>query len=205
MNIGSMGTYAINNAIQAEVNPPKANEVVITRKINGNAITFRVGDIVLNTKNDYHAVSYEAYKKMQEDELGVLSEDDVADSMVVNGQSGVIREVLGKEGIIVQFDETLIYMNKSKVMGQLLLGYSISTFKAQGSTTDYTINIISESHQKMLSRGLLYVADTRNKKSCIDIGNISTYEKALNVVVNDNRDTFLLDLLTQDVEKDLTN
>lgn len=205
MNVGSMGTYAINNAIQAEVNPPKANEVVITRKINGNAITFRVGDIVLNTKNDYHAVSYEAYKKMQSDELGVLSEDDVADSMVVNGQSGVIREVLGKEGIIVQFDETLIYMNKSKVMGQLLLGYSISTFKAQGSTTDYTINIISESHQKMLSRGLLYVADTRNKKSCIDIGNISTYEKALNVVVNDNRDTFLLDLLTQNVEKDLTN
>ena len=205
MNVGSMGTYAINNAIQAEVNPPKVDETVITRKLNGNTITFRVGDIVLNTKNDYHAVSYEAYQKIKNDELGILSEDDVADSIIVNGQSGIIREVLKKDGLIVQFDETLIYMNKAKVMGQLLLGYSISTFKAQGSTTDYTINIVSESHHKMLSRGLLYVADTRNKKSCIDIGNIATYERALNIVVNDKRDTFLLDLLTQDIEKDLTN
>lgn len=211
MNVGSMGTYAINNAIQAEVNPPKANEVVITRRLDKNTITFRVGDIVLNTKNDYHAVSYEAYQKIKNDTTGVLSEDDVADSMIVNGQSGIIREVLGKEGLVVQFDETLIYMNKAKVTSQLLLGYSISTFKAQGSTTDYTINIVSESHHKMLSRGLLYVADTRNKKSCIDIGSMATYERALNIVVNDKRDTFLLDLLLedknkpQDIEKDLTN
>lgn len=201
-NVGEIGTYAINNIIQAEVNPPRANEVVMSRKIGGTNVKFRVGDLVINTKNDYKAVSYDAYIKLQED--SILTEQDVCDKIIVNGQIGIIREVLDKEGLLIQFDEDLIFMNKGK-LNQLLLGYSISTFKAQGSTTEYTINIISSKHKRLLSRGLLYVADTRNKKQCVDIGSIDAYETALNININDTRNTFLLELLTQNVEKDLTN
>ena len=68
-----------------------------------------------------------------------------------------------------------------------------------------SINIVSSKHSRLLSRGLLYVADTRNKKKCVDIGNMGAYENALNLNVNDTRNTFLLELLTQNVEKDLTN
>lgn len=201
-NVGEIGTYAINNIIQSEVNPPRANEVVMSRKIGGTSVKFRVGDLVINTKNDYKAVSYDAYMKLQED--SILTEQDVCDKVIVNGQIGIIREVLDKEGLLIQFDEDLIFMNKGK-LNQLLLGYSISTFKAQGSTTEYTINIISSKHKRLLSRGLLYVADTRNKKQCVDIGSIDAYETALNININDTRNTFLLELLTQNVEKDLTN
>ncbi len=201
-NVGEIGTYAINNIIQAEVNPPRANETVMSRKIGGTNVKFRVGDLVINTKNDYKAVSYDAYMKLQED--SILTEQDVCDKIIVNGQIGIIREVLDKEGLLIQFDEDLIFMNKGK-LNQLLLGYSISTFKAQGSTTEYTINIISSKHKRLLSRGLLYVADTRNKKQCVDIGSIDAYETALNININDTRNTFLLELLTQNVEKDLTN
>lgn len=201
-NVGEIGTYAINNIIQAEVNPPRANETVMSRKIGGTSVKFRVGDLVINTKNDYKAVSYDAYLKLQED--SILTEQDVCDKIIVNGQIGIIREVLDKEGLLIQFDEDLIFMNKGK-LNQLLLGYSISTFKAQGSTTEYTINIISSKHKRLLSRGLLYVADTRNKKQCVDIGSIDAYETALNININDTRNTFLLELLTQNVEKDLTN
>lgn len=201
-NVGEIGTYTINNIIQAEVNPPRANEVVMSRKIGGTNVKFRVGDLVINTKNDYKAVSYDAYIKLQED--SILTEQDVCDKIIVNGQIGIIREVLDKEGLLIQFDEDLIFMNKGK-LNQLLLGYSISTFKAQGSTTEYTINIISSKHKRLLSRGLLYVADTRNKKQCVDIGSIDAYETALNININDTRNTFLLELLTQNVEKDLTN
>ena len=144
----------------------------------------------------------QAYMKLKED--CILTEQDVCDKIVVNGQIGIIREVLDKEGLLVQFDEDLIFMNKGK-LNQLLLGYSISTFKAQGSTTEYTINIISSKHKRLLSRGLLYVADTRNKKQCVDIGSIDAYETALNININDTRNTFLLELLTQNLEKDLTN
>lgn len=198
-NVGDIGTYKLNNIIQSEVNPPKSNEKILTRKINSITIKFRVGDIVLNTKNDYKAVSYEAYMELKNDELHILSEADICDKVVVNGQTGIIREVLD-DGLLVQFDEDLIFMNKGK-LNQLLLGYSISTFKAQGSTCEYTINVVSSHHKRLLSRGLLYVADTRNKKSCIDIGSIDAYETALRTNVVDNRETFLLEML----KKDLTN
>lgn len=201
-NVGEIGTYTINNIIQAEVNPPKANEIVMSRSIGGINIKFRVGDLVINTKNDYKAVSYDAYMKLKED--SILTEQDVCDKVIVNGQIGIIREVIDKEGMLIQFDEDLIFMNKGK-LNQLLLGYSISTFKAQGSTTEYTINIISSKHKRLLSRGLLYVADTRNKKQCVDVGSVDAYETALNININDTRNTFLLELLTQNVENLLTN
>lgn len=189
-NKGDMGTYAINNAIQAEINPPKVNEQYHTRKINNNTIIFRTGDLVINTKNDYHAVSEKAYREMIE--YG-LHEEDVEDSVVVNGQIGIIREVV-ENGLIIQYDEELIYVSKSK-LNNLLLGYAISSHKSQGSGSNYVISIVSNQHKKMLSRGLLYVMDTRCKKACIDIGQVEAFETGLKVVDNDLKNTFLLELM----------
>ena len=191
MNKGDCGTIRINKAIQEEINPPKPNEKIITRKLDNEEITFRVKDVVINTKNDYNAVSQEAYYKMKEDEL--LTEEDVADTMVMNGQTGTIREMLD-DGMIIQFDEELIYYSKRKVYN-LLLAYSISIHKAQGSTIDYSIEIVSEHHSRMLSRGLLYVGTTRNRISHVDIGNIDAFNKALTIDKNEIRKTWLKELL----------
>lgn len=191
MNKGDCGTIRINKAIQEEINPPKPNEKIITRKLDNDEITFRVKDVVINTKNDYNAVSQEAYYKMKEDEL--LTEDDVADTMIMNGQTGTIREILD-EGMIIQFDEELIYYSKRKVY-TLLLAYSVSIHKAQGSTIDYSIEIVSEHHSRMLSRGLLYVGTTRNRISHVDIGNIDAFNKALTIDKNEIRKTWLKELL----------
>ena len=190
-NKGEMGTYAINNAIQAEINPPKINEQYHTRKINNNTIIFRCGDLVINTKNDYHAVSEKAYYEMIENNL---QEEDVEDSVVVNGQIGIIREVV-ENGLIIQYDEELIYTSKAK-LNNLLLGYAISSHKSQGSGSNYVISIVSNQHKKMLSRGLLYVMDTRCKKACIDIGQVEAFEAGLKVVDNDLKNTFLLELMS---------
>ena len=190
-NKGDMGTYAINNAIQAEINPPKVNEKYHTRKINNNTILFRCGDLVINTKNDYHAVSEKAYHEMIENGL---YEEDVEDSVVVNGQIGIVREVVDT-GLIIQYDEELIYTSKSK-LNNLLLGYAISSHKSQGSGSNYVISIVSNQHKKMLSRGLLYVMDTRCKKACIDIGQVEAFESGLKVVDNDLKNTFLLELMS---------
>lgn len=195
MNKGELGTRALNNAIQLEINPPKPNEKVLTRKIDNEEITFRTGDCVINTKNDYNAVSEEAYWEMKSDSL--LSEQDVADTMVMNGQSGIIRQVLD-DGLIIQFDEEMLYFNKGKIYN-LLLNSFISVHKSQGSTVKYSIEIISDKHSKMLTRNLLYVGATRNQVSHIEIGDIDTFNKALSIEDNDNRKTWLKDLL---VEKD---
>lgn len=193
-NVGLFGTYAINNEIQEMVNPAKPNEKVQIRNISKTKIVFRTGDLVINTKNDYEAVKADNYYQCAEIEGASVSDyNDYA--TVVNGQTGIIRDVVD-DGLIVQFDEDLIYVDKSK-LNQLLLGYAISVHKSQGSTTDYSINIVSNAHKKMLTRGLLYVATTRCKKAHIDIGDINAFKYALTVDDNDLRQTWLLDLLTK--------
>ena len=176
------------------VNPAKPNEKVQIRNISKTKIVFRTGDLVINTKNDYEAVKADNYYQCAEIEGASVSDyNDYA--TVVNGQTGIIRDVVD-DGLIVQFDEDLIYVDKSK-LNQLLLGYAISVHKSQGSTTDYSINIVSNAHKKMLTRGLLYVATTRCKKAHIDIGDINAFKYALTVDDNDLRQTWLLDLLTK--------
>lgn len=193
-NVGLFGTYAINNEIQEMVNPAKPNEKVQIRNISKTKIVFRTGDLVINTKNDYEAVKADNYYQCAEIEGASVSDyNDYA--TVVNGQTGIIRDVVN-DGLIIQFDEDLIYVDKSK-LNQLLLGYAISVHKSQGSTTDYSINIVSNAHKKMLTRGLLYVATTRCKKAHIDIGDINAFKYALTVDDNDLRQTWLLDLLTK--------
>ena len=191
-NVRSAGTYAINRTIQAEVNPPKPNEKILTRKIGEEEIIFRVNDLVINTKNDYKAISADAYKLIV-DSKNELKEEDVCDSIVINGQIGVIRNITD-DGMDVQYDEELIHVGKHKLKN-MLLAFSISTHKSQGSSVLHTIEVISEQHSKMLSRGLVYVGTTRCRESHVDIGSIDAFENALKVVENDIRETWLKEML----------
>lgn len=193
MNKSDIGTIELNNTIQAEFNPPLPNEITMSRKYGQKSIVFRVGDVVLNCKNDYKAVSYSAYQTMK-DSWGALDEEDVCDEIVMNGQLGIIREVIDKEGLVIQFDEQLIFMNKGK-LNHLLLGYSVTCHKLQGSTVKCAINIVSEQHTRMLNRNLEYVAITRAQEKTICIGSVSAFEDCLRIEANDYRDTWLKDLL----------
>ena len=198
-NIGNFGTYNLNNTIQAEVNPPKAGEMEWERKIGSKLITFRIGDRVINTKNDYEALTIEAYEEIEKSG-GLLKADDVKalTTQVFNGERGVIESIDDKK-MIVKFGEQLIVYDKLK-MYNLLLAYSISTHKSQGSEADYVINIISPMHKRMLNRNILYVADTRSKIKQIDIGSLTAFNSALLVDGTTERNTWLKELLLSDVE-----
>lgn len=193
-NVGLFGTYAINNEIQQMINPILPNDKIQSRTVNKTKIVFKEGDLVINTKNDYEAVKADSYYANKDVEG--ISESDYETTAIVNGQMGIIREVVDK-GLIIQFDEEMVYMNRNK-LNHLLLGYAISCHKSQGSTIDYSINIVTNAHKNMLSRGLLYVATTRCRKSHIDIGDESAFQYALSVCDNDLRKTWLLDLMTKE-------
>ena len=193
-NVGLFGTYAINNEIQQMINPILPNDKTQSRTVNKTKIVFKEGDLVINTKNDYEAVKADSYYANKDVEG--ISESDYETTAIVNGQMGIIREVVDK-GLIIQFDEEMVYMNRNK-LNHLLLGYAISCHKSQGSTIDYSINIVTNAHKNMLSRGLLYVATTRCRKSHIDIGDESAFQYALSVCDNDLRKTWLLDLMTEE-------
>ena len=192
MNVGEEGTYIINNEIQAIINPPKPNDKIMARQINKTNIIFRVGDVVINTKNDYKAMPLESYKEIQNSDK-ILTSDDVELTQVFNGQCGVIREV-NDNMMVIEFDNELIVFDKPKLQN-LLLAYCITIHKSQGSESDYVINIVSEKHTKMLSKNLLYVADTRAKKKVIDIGSVSSFNNALLVDEDEQRNTWLKELL----------
>ena len=193
-NVGLFGTYAINNEIQQMINPILPNDKIQSRTVNKTKIVFKEGDLVINTKNDYEAVKADSYYANKD--IEGISNSDYETTAIVNGQMGIIREVVDK-GLIIQFDEEMVYMNRNK-LNHLLLGYAISCHKSQGSTIDYSINIVTNAHKNMLSRGLLYVATTRCRKSHIDIGDESAFQYALSVCDNDLRKTWLLDLMTEE-------
>jgi ABC-type oligopeptide transport system ATPase subunit len=193
-NVGEEGSYNINNVIQSEINPPKPKESIMTKLVDRDRtqITFRLGDQILNKKNDYSALPYESWQMIQENP-NLLTEDDVPLTSIFNGQEGVIVDI-DENKIIAQFDEELVVLSKMKVK-DLLLSNCISVHSSQGSEAEYVINVVSPLHSRMLNRNLLYVADTRSKKSQIDIGDMDTYNAALLVDGNAERDTFLKELL----------
>jgi len=198
-NVGDVGTYAINNAVQSVVNPPKANQAALTRKIGQTTIYFRTGDKIINKKNDYKVLPLESYQMIEESD-GLLSVDDVPRTTVFNGQIGYIRD-LNDKYCTVQFGEELVVFDKSKMAHDALLGYCISVHASQGSEADYVINVVSELHSRMLNRNLLYVAVTRAKKKHFDVGSKKAFRDAILIDGNKLRDTFLQELIKEEMKR----
>ena len=197
-NIGEEGTYILNNTIQNIVNPIKPNQDYLLRKIGRTEIHFRVGDKVINKKNDYKALTVDAFNEIQASG-GVLTADDVEHSTVFNGQVGYIRQ-LNSSYCIIQFDEELLVFDKTKMAHDVLLGYCITDHSAQGSESPYVISIVSPLHSRLHTRNLLYVADTRAKEKHIDIGSIEAFKKGIAINGNQLRDTFLKELLIEGLD-----
>lgn len=124
--------------------------------IQGEAITseipeFRVGDKVIQTRNDY-------------------------DKEVFNGDIGVVIGTIdsddpgeGKQ-LVVMFDEKEVVYGR-RDLRDLSLAYAITVHKAQGSEFPVVIVPITEGIPKsMLQRNLLYTAVSRAKSKLILVG-----------------------------------
>lgn len=191
-NIGEEGTYNLNNAIQSQINPPIPNENYLEREINKIRVAFKLGDMIINKKNNYGAVPLSSWEQI-ESTNNEITPEDVPLISIFNGQCGVVRSVDNKK-IVVEIDDELIVFDKH-TLNTLLLSYAISTHSCQGSEADIVLNVISPMHKRMLNRNLLYVADTRSKQLQIDIGDMKTYIDALMIDGNEERNTWLKELL----------
>ena len=123
----------------------------------------------------------------------MLTEEDVPLTQLFNGQIGTVREVQDKY-LVCQFDEELIVIQKPK-LNTLLLARAISTHRSQGGEWKAVINVVSEMHQRLLSKQLLYVSDTRAKEFHCDIGSTKAFNNSLLIDVVEERSTWLKDLL----------
>ena len=191
-NVGQCGTYAINNTIQDEFNPAQKDEKIMIRKNGSSNIVFRNNDIVINKKNDYSALPYDSWVEI-ENSNGLLTSDDVATTVVYNGQKGLVTKVTDKVAVI-KFDEQLVVFDKLQVYN-LLLGRVQSLHSSQGQEAKYVICAVTPSQSRLLNKNLLYVANSRARVKHINIGSVEAYKNALKIDGVLKRNTWLLDLL----------
>lgn len=191
MNKGDYGTVQLNKHLQPIANPKSDDkkEVII------NNMLFRENDLIIQTRNNYKGIKYE------DNFLDYIYDEDtlVSNIEIFNGNFGIIKEIktyLGRNYFIIEFNGVeVIYEEKD--MRNVLLGYSITTFKAQGSSSDYAFVILPNAHKYMLNRNLMYVAFTRAKIKCYALGTHLTINSTLLKSAQLSRDTFLKHLLME--------
>ena len=177
-NKGDVGSLAINAAIQAKFNPNGLSKVGHT--VNDTPIYFKVGDKVINKKNEYAMP---------------LVDDDTA--FVANGDIGTVMEIVPDEKepyMIVRYDRRDCIVDKAHIKNTLL-AYAISIHSCQGSQAKAVIVVIDRSHVRMLSRNLCYTAVSRAQERLILIGDEVTIQEGLKVQEEKERDTELKEML----------
>ena len=177
-NKGDVGSLAINAAIQAKFNPNELSKV--GHIVNDTPIYFKVGDKVINKKNEYAMP---------------LVDDDTA--FVANGDIGTVMEIVPDEKepyMIVRYDRRDCIVDKAHIKNTLL-AYAISIHSCQGSQAKAVIVVIDRSHVRMLSRNLCYTAVSRAQERLILIGDEATIQEGLRVQEEKERDTELKEML----------
>ena len=177
-NKGDVGSLAINAAIQAKFNPNELSKVGHT--INDTPIYFKVGDKVINKKNEYAMP---------------LVDDDT--TFVANGDIGTVMEIVPDEKepyMIVRYDCGDCIVDKAHIKNTLL-AYAISIHSCQGSQAKAVIVVIDRSHVRMLSRNLCYTAVSRAQERLILIGDEAAIQEGLRVQEEKERDTELCEML----------
>ena len=188
-NKSSKGTYAINEAIQEKYNSNEFTNVSIKK---GTAtIRFKIGDRVINKKNNYHIPTLE-----YDEETGKLTET-AEEIFVANGSIGVIREYYNEDGydcLAIEFEEG-IGLFKGKDISNLLLGYAVTIHASQGNQAKAVIVLFDTIHKRMMNCNIQYVAFTRSKDELWVIGDSQTITETMSIEETTLRDTWLGDML----------
>ena len=164
---GELGTAELNLKLQDALNPKMGGKDEAT--VGGK--TFRVGDKVMQTKNNY--------------DIRWERDDGETGEGVFNGDIGVILSIDRKNKLfrIRFFDKiaALSYENAS----ELEFAYAVTVHKSQGNEFDCVIIPVFPGPSRLYYRNLLYTAVTRAKERLILVGNPYTVE----MMVNNNRQT----------------
>jgi exodeoxyribonuclease V alpha subunit len=161
------GVDNLNRLIQAQANAAAAG---VSEYAKGTVL-FRVGDKVLQKKNDY--------------EKGVF-----------NGDIGKIWAIQ-KDVIYVRYPEQDVRY-EGKDIDEITLAYAITVHKSQGSEYHTVIMVLVNSHYIMLQRNLLYTAVTRAKRRVILVGTEKALQAAVSNVRTSRRFTLLAQRLRQE-------
>ncbi|MBT4499119.1 MAG: ATP-dependent RecD-like DNA helicase [Gemmatimonadetes bacterium] len=143
---GETGAINLNQRLQERLNPQG-------KSYSQNGMEFRVGDKVMQVKNNY-------------------------DKGVFNGDPGLIVDLdLDRQVMQVGFDAVVEYDLTD--LKELTLAYAISTHRSQGSEFPVVVLPLTTQHYVMLQRNLLYTAITRAKQMIVIVGTRRAFKLAI--------------------------
>lgn len=150
MHRGAAGVTALNEALQAALNPPAPGRT----EVRAGGRVLRLGDRLMQLRNNYE-------KEVFNGDLGRLTALDPEEQ----------EAVLTVEGREVRYDFA--------ELDELSHAYAISTHKSQGSEYPAVVMTLLPGHHLLLQRNLLYTGVTRARRLCVLVGARSALAKAL--------------------------
>ena len=164
---GDLGVTELNKKLQAALNPPSPMKTEIRMPV----YIFRVGDKVMQTKNNYS--------------LPWTKSDGTEGSGIYNGDIGIIEKIdKSTSSAKIRFDDKLVTYN-SDCLANVELAYATTVHKSQGNEFNAVIIPMYQIPSQLCYRNLLYTAVTRAKKILILVGNA----EVLRQMVNNDRKT----------------
>ncbi|MBQ3462607.1 MAG: ATP-dependent RecD-like DNA helicase [Clostridia bacterium] len=154
---GLAGTVALNKLLQSHINPYDE----LRPQYAYGSITFRVGDKVMQTKNNYD-IPYTREKG--EDGTGIF-----------NGDMGIIEAIFVRDKLmVIVFDEDKRVEYPFTNLDELDLAYAITVHKSQGSEFPIVVMPVCSFAPMLMSRNLFYTAVTRAKDMVVLVGSEKT-------------------------------
>lgn len=186
----------LNKAAQQIANPQKDQDYYVVYEGKEYEYTLRVGDKVINTRNNYRTPD---------------ADRSSAFLPIFNGNTGTIESIdlekgnKGEESLrmIVDFDGIGRVVIDSGTVTNIQLGYAITVHKSQGSTIPCVI-VALPFHYVLNTRELLYTAITRASKVCYLVTSMktlrSTVKKTSGVKAKSNLVYFLKEMEAKNSE-----
>ncbi len=172
MKKGDAGVMELNKKIQAAVNPPSKSK---KEKIFGKYI-FRVGDKVMQVKNNYQA------------EWKLSGNNLVRGEGIYNGDIGIILFIDEiEEELFVLFDDEKELVYSFSQLDELILAYATTVHKSQGSEFPVIIMPMVWGPPMLLTRNLFYTAITRAKQLVVLVGQEKYMEEMIENTKIDKR------------------
>lgn len=185
MKKGLLGVERLNRILQQYLNPPSVKK---QEKEYGERL-FRVGDKVMQTKNNYQ-LEWEIATK-----YGLVVDKGVG---VFNGDIGIVTAIhTYDETVEVEFDEKRKVKYPFKMLDELELAYAITIHKSQGSEYPAVVIPLLAGPRQLYCRNLLYTAVTRAKKCVTLVGNETVFREMIQNVDEQKRNTSLAERIQE--------
>lgn len=164
---GEVGTVELNQKLRERINPAAKDKP----QINVRGTVFRLGDKVMQIKNDY--------------DLPWSRPDGTTGEGVYNGDMGIITDVDRGAGCLrVLIDDREVLYDFEHAAAELELAYAVTVHKSQGNEFTAVVMPVFPGAPQLSYRNLLYTGVTRAKKLLILVGTRAEIER---MVANDRK------------------